>query len=204
MLIFENKEQKLLNLLKFTGSPFKKFVSTGEIKEDIGLVQSRQDFVQSIINILEKDENLILPIIGDVGTGKTHLYWALKHELYYYNIVYISLENVIKKFYYNTYSEFIENMGIEVLRNIARRLCNEWGALDRKFGFFHLGDIEKVKKVACENWAPNFENKAAIMDVINALTAHQLDPYKKIEAERWFLGEVIDIRDLSRLNLKHV
>ncbi len=203
MLIFENKEQKLLNLLKFTGSPFKKFVSTGEIKEDIGLVQSRQDFVQSIINILEKDENLILPIIGDVGTGKTHLYWALKHELYYYNIVYISLENVIKKFYYNTYSEFIENMGIEVLRNIARRLCNEWGALDRKFGFFHLGDIEKVKKVACENWAPNFENKAAIMDVINALTAHQLDPYKKIEAERWFLGEVIDIRDLSRLNLKH-
>jgi len=175
----------------------------GEIKEDIGLVQSRQDFVQSIINVLEKDENLILPIIGDVGTGKTHLYWALKHELYYYNIVYISLENVIKKFYYNTYSEFIENMGIEVLRNIARRLCNEWGALDRKFGFFHLGDIEKVKKVACENWAPNFENKAAIMDVINALTAHQLDPYKKIEAERWFLGEVIDIRDLSRLNLKH-
>ncbi|TKJ19206.1 MAG: hypothetical protein CEE43_16180 [Promethearchaeota archaeon Loki_b32] len=203
MLIFENKEQKLLNLLKFTGSPFKKFVSTGEIKEDIRLVQSRQDFVQSIINVLEKDENLILPIIGDVGTGKTHLYWALKHELYYYNIVYISLENVIKKFYYNTYSEFIENMGIEVLRNIARRLCNEWGALDRKFGFFHLGDIEKVKKVACENWAPNFENKAAIMDVINALTAHQLDPYKKIEAERWFLGEVIDIRDLSRLNLKH-
>lgn len=203
MLIFENKKQKLLNLLKFTGSPFKKFVSTGEIEEDIGLVQSRQDFVQSIINVLEKDENLILPIIGDVGTGKTHLYWALKHELYYYNIVYISLENVIKKFYYNTYSEFIENMGIEVLRNIARRLCNEWGALDRKFGFFHLGDIEKVKKVACENWAPNFENKAAIMDVINALTAHQLDPYKKIEAERWFLGEVIDIRDLSRLNLKH-
>ena len=203
MLIFENKKQKLLNLLKFTGSPFKKFVSTGEIEEDIGLVQSRQDFVQSIINVLEKDENLVLPIIGDVGTGKTHLYWALKHELYYYNIVYISLENVIKKFYYNTYSEFIENMGIEVLRNIARRLCNEWGALEKKFGFFHLGDIEKVKKVACENWALNFENKAAIMDVINAITAHQLDPYKKIEAERWFLGEVIDIRELSRLNLKH-
>ena len=58
MLIFENKKQKLLNLLKFTGSPFKKFVSTGEIEEDIGLVQSRQDFVQSIINVLEKDENL--------------------------------------------------------------------------------------------------------------------------------------------------
>lgn len=202
MLLFENKYQKLLNLLKFTGSPFKKFVSTGEIKEDIGLVQSRQDLLYSIINVLDKNDNVILPVIADVGTGKTHLYWALKHELYYYNIVYVSLENVIKKFYYNTYSEFIENMGIEVLRNISKRLCNKWGALEKKFGFFHLADIDKVKKVACENWAPEFENKESIMDIINAITAHQLDPYKKIEAERWFLGEVIDIRELSRLNLK--
>lgn len=203
MLLFENKQQKLLSLLKFTGSPFKKFVSTGEIEEDIGLVQSRQDFLYSIIDVIEKDENFILPIIGGVGTGKTHLFWALKHELYYYNIIYVSLENVIKKFYYYTYSEFIESMGIEVLRNIARRLCNKWGALERKYGFFHLADIEKVRKVAFDSWAPNFEHKTAIMDIINALTAHQLDPYKKIEAERWFLGEVIDIRELSRLNLNH-
>jgi hypothetical protein len=94
-------------------------------------------------------------------------------------------------------------MGIEVLRNIARRLCNKWGALERKFGFFHLGDIEKVKKKALENWAPDFENKDAINDIITAITTHQLDPYKKIDVERWFLGEVIDIRELSRLNLKH-
>ena len=92
-------------------------------------------------------------------------------------------------------------MGIEVLRNISRRLCNKWGALERKFGFFHLAEIDKVKKVACEDWAPEFENQESIMDVINAITAHQLDPYKKMEAERWFLGEVIDIRELSRLNL---
>ncbi|MFX0040199.1 MAG: hypothetical protein ACFFAB_12740 [Candidatus Heimdallarchaeota archaeon] len=203
MLLFENKKQKLLNLLKFTGSPFKKFVSTGEIEEDIGLIHSRQDLLNSIINIIEKDGNFILPIIGDVGTGKTHIFWALKHELYYYNIVYISLEKVIKKFYYYIYSEFVENMGIEVLRSIARRLCDKWGALERKFGFFHVVDIQKVRKVAFDNWAPNFENKTAIKDIINAITAHQLDPYKKIEIERWFLGEVIDIRELSRLDLSH-
>ncbi|MFX1242550.1 MAG: hypothetical protein ACFFA7_14980 [Promethearchaeota archaeon] len=201
MLLFENKQQKLLNFLKFTGSPFKKFVSTGEIEEDLGLVQSRQDLLYSIINIIEKSGNFILPIIGDVGTGKTHLYWALKHELYYYNIVYISLEEVIKKFYYYIYSEFIENMGIDVLRNIARRLCNNWGALKRKFGFFHIADLVKIREVAFEKWAPNFEHKTAIKDIINAFTAHQIDPYKKIEVERWFLGEVIDIRELSRLDL---
>ncbi|MFX0139735.1 MAG: hypothetical protein ACFFDN_39210, partial [Candidatus Hodarchaeota archaeon] len=203
MLLFENKEQKLISLLKFTGSPFKKFVSTGEIEEDIGLVKSRQDLLHSVIDIIENNENVILPIIGDVGTGKTHFYWALKHELYYYNIVYISLENVIKKFYYYTYSEFIENMDVEVLRSIAKRLCNEWGALERKYGFFHISDIEKVRNIAFEEWAPKFESKVAIMDIINAITAHQLDPYKKLEAERWLLGEVLDIRELSRLNLMH-
>ncbi|MDX1798155.1 MAG: hypothetical protein R3255_05860 [Candidatus Lokiarchaeia archaeon] len=203
MLLFENKQQKLLNFLKFTGSPFKKFVSTGEIKEDLGLVQSRQDLLYSIINVIEKDRNFILPIIGDVGTGKTHLYWALKHELYYYNIVYISLEEVVKKFYYYIYSEFIENMGIDILRNITRSLCNNWGALERKFGFFHLADLEKVRDVAFRDWAPEFEYKTAIRDIINAFTAHQIDPYKKIDVERWFLGEVIDIRELSRLDLSH-
>jgi len=209
MLLFENKEQKLINILKFIGSPFKKFVSTGEIKEDIGLVESRQNFLQNIATIIERNENFILPIIGDVGQGKTHLYWALKHELYKYNIVYISLETVYKKFYYNTYAEFIENLGdkfegrLEPLRNMTKRLCNEWDVGERKFGFFQIADIEKVKKHAYKNWSKKFEDKEALMEVISAITAHQCDPYKKVEAERWLIGDLMDIKDLSRLNLKH-
>lgn len=209
MLLFENKEQKLINTLKFIGSPFKKFVSTGEIKEDVGLVHSRQDFLQNIANIIERNENFILPIIGEVGQGKTHLYWALKHQLYKYNIVYISLETVYKKFYYNTYAEFIENLGekseerVEPLRNMTKRLCHEWDAGERKFGFFQIADIEKVKNQAYKKWSRKFEDKSALMDVITAITAHQCDPYKKIEAERWLIGDLMDVRDLSRLNLKH-
>lgn len=209
MLLFENKEQKLINTLKFVGSPFKKFVSTGEIKEDVGLVQSRQEFLQNIINVIERNENFILPIIGSVGQGKTHLYWALKNELYNYNIVYISLETVYKKFYYNTYAEFIENLGekpeerVEPLRNMTKRLCNEWDAGERKFGFFQIADIEDVKKKALKIWSKKFEDKDSLMDVITAIIAHQCDPYKKLEAERWLIGELMDIRDLSRLNLKY-
>ena len=209
MLLFENKEQKLINTLKFIGSPFKKFVSTGELKEDVGLVHSRQDFLQNLANIIERNENFILPIIGEVGQGKTHLYWALKHELYKYNIVYISLETVYKKFYYNTYAEFIENLGekseerVEPLRNMTKRLCHEWDAGERKFGFFRIADIEKVKNQAYKKWSRKFEDKGALMDVITAITAHQCDPYKKIEAERWLIGDLMDVRALSRLNLKH-
>jgi hypothetical protein len=215
MLLFENKEQKLINILKFIGSPFKKFVSTGEIKEDIGLVPSRQEFLQNIVNIIKKNENFILPIIGDVGTGKSHLYWSLKNVLYNYNIVYISLETVHKKFYYRTYSEFIENMAVklgdkmdsedrvEPLRNMTKQLCNEWGANQKKFGFFQIADIDKTKEVAFKKWTHKYEEKDALMDIITAITAHQLDPYKKFEAERWLIGELMNFRDLSRLNLKH-
>ena len=138
------------------------FVSTGEIEENVDLVPSRQGLLKKIMNMIEGNENFILPVIADVGTGKTHLYWALKHELYYYNVVYISLENVYRKFFYNTYSEFIENMGVEVLRSIVNRLCNEWGAKERKFGFFNVADIDKVRKFAREYWALKFGRSDAI------------------------------------------
>jgi len=215
MLLLENKEQKLINTLKFMGSPFKKFVSTGEIKEDIGLVQSRKEFLENIVAIIQGNENFILPIIGKVGQGKTHLFWALKNILHNYNAVYISLETVYKKFYYRTYSEFIESMAatfadkiasehrMEPLRNMTKQLCNKWRPQERKFGFFQIPDVEKTKEAAFKKWSRRYEDKEALKDVITAITAHQLEPYKKIEAERWLIGELMGVRDLSRLNLKH-
>lgn len=200
MLIYENKKAKLLNILKIGINPFKKFVATGEIKEDLGFVSSRKHLMDSIISIIKSNENFILPIIGEVGNGKTHLFWNLKKELLFHNSFYISLENY-KNFYYSLYSEYIEELGVEFLRSIANELCNEWGALERKFGFFHMADINKVRETAYKKISKYFEDKSALNDIINAITAHQLDPYKKLEAENWLLGELMDFRDLAHLNL---
>ncbi|MFW9773429.1 MAG: hypothetical protein ACFFEO_14865 [Candidatus Thorarchaeota archaeon] len=204
MLLFEDKKRMVLNLLKTGINPFEKFVSTGEIREDLSLVNSRKELLESIINVIEKKKNFILPIIGDVGIGKTHLYWALKNSLYYFNTIHISLEKVYKKFFYNTYSEFIETIEVEPLRNIINQLCNSWGALKRKYGFFHVADLEKVKREAYEKLNENFsaDEKLALFDVITGITTHQLDPYKRIEAERWLLGELMNVRELAHLNLK--
>jgi hypothetical protein len=203
MLLHQNKKLRFLSFLKTGLNPFQKFVSTGEIKEEIGLVRSRSELINSIKDVIDSSENFILPIIGEIGTGKTHLYWALKKKLYYYNTIYISLDTVYRKFFYNVYSEFIEEIGPEVLRSITSSLCNNWGALDRKFGFFHVADIEKVKKTAFDTLSqnPSFSDQIALNDVLTAITAHQLHPYKKIEAERWLLGELMDFRELSHLNL---
>ena len=200
MLLYENKKAKLLNIFRIGINPFKKFVSTGEIKEELGIVKSREDLLTSILNIIEKNENFILPIIGPVGGGKTFLYWTLKKKLIYHNTFYISLENY-RKFYYHLYSEYIEELGVEFLRSIANKLCNEWGALERKFGFFHVADIDKVRESGYEKISKKFDDKIALNDIINAITAHQLDPYKKLEAENWLLGELMDFKDLAHLNL---
>jgi len=204
MLLYENKKGKLLTFLKIGLNPFKKFVATGEIKENIDLAESRFDLIESIKKLIENEKNIILPIIGSVGTGKTHLFWTLENKLHYHNTVYISLENVYRKFYYNIYSEYIEEIGPEVLRSVTSELCNKWGKFERKFGFFHIADIEKIRKIAFEILSSqNFEDKNALNDIINAITTHQLDPWKKVEAERWLLGELMDSRELTHINLQY-
>ena len=205
MILYENRKELLLNVIRWGNNPFKKFVSTGEIKEDLDLVTSRVGLIQKIKKLVENETNFILPIIGDVGSGKTHLFWALRNSLYYYNTVYISLEYVYKKLFSNIYSEFIENLELEPLKYIVNQLCDKWGALERKFGFFHVVDIEKVQKYAFEQLSNKYKEveRETLKDVINGITIHQLDPYKKIEAERWLLGELMDAKELSTLNLTY-
>ncbi|MHA1471970.1 MAG: hypothetical protein ACTSQW_02605 [Promethearchaeota archaeon] len=205
MILYENRKELLLNVIRWGNNPFKKFVSTGEIKEDLDLVTSRVGLIQKIKKLVENETNFILPIIGEVGSGKTHLFWALRNSLYYYNTVYISLEYVYKKLFSNIYSEFIENLELEPLKYIVNQLCDKWGALERKFGFFHVVDIEKVQKYAFEQLSNKYKEveRETLKDVINGITIHQLDPYKKIEAERWLLGELMDAKELSTLNLTY-
>ena len=121
MILYENRKELLLNIIKWGNNPFKKFVSTSEIKEDLDLVNSRVDLIQNIKKLVESKTNFILPIIGSVGSGKTHLFWALRNNLYYYNTIYISLEYVYKKLFSSIYSEFLENLEIEPLKFIINQ-----------------------------------------------------------------------------------
>ncbi len=205
MILHENNEARLLNIIRWGNNPFKKFVSTSEIKEELDLVKSRDNLIRNIKSIIKQNNNFILPIIGDVGSGKTHLFWALKNNLYYYNTFYISLVSVYRKFFYNIYSEFIENLGIGPLKFVVNQLCENWGALEKKYGFFHVVDVEKVKQTAIKQLSTKYCEIEAetLIDAINGIITHQLDPYKKIEAERWLLGKLMDAKELSTLKLSH-
>lgn len=203
MLLYENKKRKLLKILQIGIFFFKKFVSKGEIKEDLGMVPSRKRLIDTISDFIESKDNCILPIIGGVGVGKTHLFWALRNALNYNYVVYISLEKIYRKFFYNIYTEFIETIGINVLRSITHQLCNEWGALERKYGFFHVVDIDKIKNKAHDMLKSHYSHGNALINVIQAITSHQLDPYRRVNAENWLLGDLMDFKELSILELEH-
>jgi hypothetical protein len=203
MILYDNKKVKLLNFLKLGINPFRKFVSTGEIKEELGLVKSRNKLFESIKESLDKIDNRIIPIIGDVGVGKTHLYWTLRYNLYFHNSIYLSLEALKNRFFYTIYSEFIEVLGVDLLRFILNQLCTQWGALERRYGFFHVANIEKARSNALEHFISiyNETDVNSIKDIIDGIIIHQLDPYNKIEAEEWLLGKLMDAKELSRLNM---
>ncbi|MBN1214432.1 MAG: hypothetical protein JXA99_03215 [Candidatus Lokiarchaeota archaeon] len=204
MLLWENTKLKFLKLFKIKINPFNNFVATGEIKEELDFVNSRKHFMDSISKFIDENQNFILPIIGDIGVGKTHLFWALKKKLKEkYNIIYISLENIYRKFFYNLYSEFIEELGIDNIRKITQKLCNKWRGLEKKYGFFPIPNIEKAKSNAYSEWKDEFDSPSALNDIINVIISHQLDPYKRIDAEDYLLGELMNIRELSMLDVEN-
>ncbi len=204
MLLWENKRLKFLKLFKIKINPFNNFVATGEIKEELDFVNSRKHFMDSISKFIDENQNFILPIIGDIGVGKTHLFWTLKKKLKEkYNIIYISLENIYRKFFYNLYSEFIEELGIDNIRKITQKLCNKWRGLEKKYGFFPIPNIEKAKNNAFNEWKDEFDSPSALNDIINVIISHQLDPYKRIDAEDYLLGELMNIRELSMLDVEN-
>ncbi|MBY9005192.1 MAG: hypothetical protein KGD63_00355 [Candidatus Lokiarchaeota archaeon] len=204
MLLWENLKLKFLKLLKIKINPFNNFVATGEIEELLDFVDSRRHFLNSLIKFVTENEGFILPILGDIGVGKTHLFWSLKMNLKdKFNIIYISLDNIYRKFYFNLYSEFIEELGIENLRMITQELCNNWSGLEKKYGFFPIPDIQKARSNALNKWKDDFGDKNSLNDIINVITSHQLDPYKRIDAEDYLLGELMNIRELALLDVEN-
>jgi len=185
-------------------NPFRRFVATGEITENLGVVNSRRELLSRIDQLIKDNENCILPLIGEIGIGKTHLFWALKKEFRgKFNTIYISLDNIYKKFYYNLYSEFIDDLGVLELRKITNDLCRKWGAFKKKYGFFPVVDIEKARRNAFNEWKYSYKKKSALEDIINVITSHQLDPYKKLEAENYLLGELMNVRELTMLDVEN-
>ena len=78
MLIYENKKAKLLNILKIGINPFKKFVATGEIKEELGIDKIKRIKLGEIFDQEEpkyKKTWIVHPVLVEVDTDNIKLDW---------------------------------------------------------------------------------------------------------------------------------
>lgn len=198
------EEQKFLKVLASSLSPFDKFVAKSDIEEILPIVPSRVRFIEQLIRLLQLNSPYqILPLLSSTGQGKTFVLWEVKKSLKVQApAVFMEVPSNARTFYYNFYTKIIEAIGANELREITSRIVNEWGGNEKKYGLFRTSNTQKVLATAMDTAVyQTSENKNQTEQVIKIIIAHAMDPEKTPIAERWLLGENMDVDDLAFLGI---
>lgn len=201
---FSETEKALLNYLQTSLGPFEKFVAKIDIEEVLPIVPDRTYILDKIAELLQQPKkNVIIPIIGDVGIGKTHLCWQIRKSLNIHAIpVFLEIPSEAKFFYYNLYTELVENLGAEKLRDLSIQISDLWGAQEKKYGLFRSSNVERVLNRAKQSkFFKNSRHPSEMEDVMRCIITHAIDPDKSHSAERWLLGEIMDPDELYYLGV---
>ncbi len=204
MVSISESEKALLSRLSTSLGPFENFVSKMDLEEKLPLVPDRQFIIDQIVSLLkDATNNVIIPIIGEVGQGKTHLCWQIKKTLKIRAFpVFLEIPADAKLFYYNLYTELVENIGAESLRDLSNRISDLWGAQEKKFGIFRTSNVEEVLSHAKEMVKfTESRHQSELEDCMRIIITHAIDPDKSMVAERWLLGEVMDPDELYFLGV---
>lgn len=203
---YSEAEKALLHHLQTSLGPFENFVAKMDIEESLPLVPDRMYIIEAIAKFLNNPpNNVIIPIIGKVGQGKTHVCWQVNTSLKIKAIpVFFEIPTDSKLFYYNLYTELVENLGAERLRDLSIQISDLWGAQEKKYGLFRTSNVDKVLVRAKDT--SNFQKSAHSMeleDCMRIIITHAIDPDKSHYAERWLLGDVMDPDELYYLGVSN-
>jgi hypothetical protein len=117
-------------------NPFRIFVSRSDIPDEVDIIEPRAHVEEAIVDVIKTVSRdrmpYILPVLGEAGYGKTHLYWALKKRHNDLNIVYITpplkgYDRLIQHVYFST----VKNLGYGIFEKISENLEKAYGDLDK-------------------------------------------------------------------------
>ncbi|MBD3351436.1 MAG: hypothetical protein GF364_08110 [Candidatus Lokiarchaeota archaeon] len=198
-------KKKFMDILSVQLPPFDRFVSKSELVEwEIG-VESRKEYLNKLSKDLKQHQgSLLVPVIGDVGSGKTHFLWQIKNS---FNIEqfasFIDLPRSKGKFDYNIYSDLIEEFGADRLRDFTQEFGEKFGAGERLYGFFRTQNITKVTLNAYEQLNKSFTNTSALQQCIMVLIQHFIKRDTYDITERWLLGQQLDLDELFMISVNN-
>lgn len=197
----EDKNRKYLEILKKGITPFDRFVSRGDIKDHVDVPTPRGDLDTRVMDAIEKISNdsvsLSIPILGVAGSGKTHVYWALKDK-----------ERILKDPNWTIIYVPSPPTAIRILFHVYTCIANEFpGFIDivsknliERFSANGKPEIDDVVKNATAVYPSEFG------DCIKMLVVYGLidNKRKRDLARRWIFGEAIDEREFEGLDIHSV
>ena len=205
-----DEEQKMLYLdtLKEGTTPFDRFVSRADMKDIVDVPEPRKLIDISILKLLKmigRDHTTrFLPIIGEAGAGKTHLYWALKErqdDLGCY-IIYIPSPPAPVRMLFHIYSCLMNELGDFLLRRIASTLIKRYGGSRQSLDPLGIIKIKRSSREIQRLARKDFSGLQS--EFVRTLITYYMKALHWKLAERWLLGEALSEGELNKLSVSRV
>ncbi|MFX0061393.1 MAG: hypothetical protein ACFFC7_04340 [Candidatus Hermodarchaeota archaeon] len=191
------KLRMCLLALKGEPTPFDRYVSKAHVPDMIDISRPRHAAEKAFLTslrLVEEENFVFLPIIGEAGTGKTHFFWFIKEieRKYsnYWRCVYVPSPPSSERIALHIYSCCLDQLS-DLLPTASNNLM---------LGFLNYKNREKITQQGfIDKIAENYGS--ASKDILNALFTYKEKRGKnKILAERFLLGDLLP--NQSSLSIK--
>lgn len=206
-----DEEQKMLYIetLKEGVTPFDRFVSRADIKDLIDVSEPRKMIdttITKLLKIIRNDHTTrFLPIVGGAGSGKTHLFWALKERSVAskeFHIIYVPSPPAPVRMLYHIYSCLMNDLGDTLLKEVASKLVKKYGGSYQRIDPLGLITLKRSPREIQAQARKDFSGLQSEF-VRTLITFHMRGLNWKL-AEQWLLGEALPESDLNKLSVSRV
>jgi len=206
-----DEEQKMLYIetLKEGVTPFDRFVSRADTKDMVDVSECHKMIdttITKLLKIIKNDHTTrFLPIVGGAGSGKTHLYWALKErsaasrEFY---IIYVPSPPAPVRMLYHIYSCLMNDLGDTLLKEVASKLVKKYGGSYQKIDPLGLLTLKRNPREIQAQARKDFSGLQS--EFVRTLITFYMRGLNWKLAEQWLLGEALPESDLNKLSVSRV
>ncbi len=220
----DDEKDLYLDVLREGTTPFDRFVARGSMQDVVDIPGPRAKidrFIFRAISQTNSDHSTrLIPIIGSAGSGKTHAYWAYKNmerkmqiaetekveeeELPSnlpsdWTIVYVPSPPAASRILLHVYTCLLDELSSSIIKVVAEKLVDKWGGLKKKkLGLFGGQDLEVTISNGIREYPGIFS------DCVKCLAIYVMDKERSAKAERWLLGETMDLDELTSLGISSV
>ncbi len=207
-----------LNALREGPTPFERFVARRDIKDVVDVPTPRKQIDTAVLSAIAETARdkacRLIPVLGSVGAGKTHTYWAYKDKEVkmkdlralgektttettdagpQWTIVYVPNPLPPIQMLQHMYTCIIDELGRDVLQSCAQNVVNRWAGNKRSA---KKKDIDAIITNGLQEYPGSY------VDCIKVLAIYELDKTRHLTAERWLFGEELKGKDLDLLEVK--